>query len=418
MRGIRVWARLLGVQGTIVEDVSVEEDGEGEMASLVVAVRLRRGDVGRCGKCRRRSPGYDRGEGRRRWRHLDLGVVRSFIEAEAPRVRCPEHGVVVAWVPWARHGAGHSRAFDDTAAWLAVRTAKSAVKELLRISWRTVGRIVTRVSADAQAKVDRFADLRRIGIDEISYKRGHRYLTVVVDHDSGRLVWAAVGRDEKTLRTFFDELGEERCAAITLVSADAAGWIAIVVAERCQNATLCLDPFHVCQWASKALDEVRREVWNAARRGGQTAVARDLKDARFALWKNPEDLTHRQQAKLATIEKTNQRLYRAYLMKEQLRQVFHLRQPWRALRLLDDWLIWARRCRLPAFVKLARSITEHRAGIEAALVHDLSNARVESMNTRLRLLTRIAFGFRSPDALIALAMLSLGGYCPPLPGRS
>jgi transposase len=226
--------------------------------------------------------------------------------------------VVVAWVPWARHAARHTRAFDDTVAWLAVRTAKTAVTELLRISWRVVGRIVTRVSGDAQAKVDRFAGLRRIGIDEISYKRGHRYLTVVVDHDSGRLVWAAVGRDEKTLRTFFDELGESRCAAITLVSADAAEWIATVVRERCQNATLCLDPFHICQWASKALDEVRREVWNAARRGGQTALARDLKDARFALWKNPEDLTTRQQAKLATIEKTNQPLYRAYLLKEQL----------------------------------------------------------------------------------------------------
>jgi transposase len=417
VRGTRIWARLLGVQGTIVEDVSVEESEEGEVAALVVAVRLRRGDQGRCGKCRRRSPGYDRGEGRRRWRHLDLGTVQSFIEAEAPRVCCRDHGVVVAWVPWARHGAGHTRAFDDTAAWLAVRTAKSAVKELLRITWRTVGRIVTRVSADAQARVDRFAGLRRIGIDEISYKRGHRYLTVVVDHDRNRLIWAAVGRDEKTLRTFFDELGEERCAAITLVSADAAQWIANVVGERCPNATLCLDPFHICQWASKALDEVRREVWNAARRGGQTAVARELKDARFALWKNPEDLTQRQQAKLATIEKTNQPLYRAYLLKEQLRQVFHLRgRP--AMRLLEDWLVWARRCRLPAFVKLARSITEHRVGIEAALVHDLSNARVESMNTRLRLLTRIAFGFRSPDALIALAMLSLGGYCPPLPGRS
>ena len=417
MRGTRIWARLLGVQGTIVEDVSVEESEEGEVAALVVAVRLRRGDQGRCGKCRRRSPSYDRGEGRRRWRHLDLGTVQSFIEAEAPRVCCRDHGVVVAWVPWARHGAGHTRAFDDTAAWLAVRTAKSAVKELLRITWRTVGRIVTRVSADAQARVDRFAGLRRIGIDEISYKRGHRYLTVVVDHDRNRLVWAAVGRDEKTLQTFFDELGEERCAAITLVSADAAQWIANVVGERCPNATLCLDPFHICQWASKALDEVRREVWNAARRGGQTAVARELKDARFALWKNPEDLTQRQQAKLATIEKTNQPLYRAYLLKEQLRQVFHLRgRP--AMRLLEDWLVWARRCRLPAFVKLARSITEHRVGIEAALVHDLSNARVESMNTRLRLLTRIAFGFRSPDALIAHAMLSLGGYCPPLPGRT
>ena len=121
-----------------------------------------------------------------------------------------------------------------------------------------------------------------------------------------------------------------------------------MVGERCKNATLCLDPLDVCQWASAALDEVRREVWNAARRGGQTATARQLKDARFA-----------------------------YLLKEQLRQVFHLRQPWRALRVLDDWLIWARRCRLPAFVKLARSISEHRAGIGAALRHNLSNARVE-----------------------------------------
>jgi transposase len=152
--------------------------------------------------------------------------------------------------------------------------------------------------------------------------------------------------------------------------------------------------------------------------GRPDGPGRELKGARFALWKNPEDLTGRQKVKLTTIEQTNQRLYRAYLLKEQLRQVFHLRQPWRAMRLLDHWLVWARRCRLPAFVQLARSITNHRAGIEAALVHDLSNARVESMNTRLHLLTRIAFGFRSPDALIALAMLSLGGYCPPLPGRS
>ena len=120
MRGTRVWARLLGVQRAIIEDVSVEEDEEGEMAALVVAVRLRRGDQGRCGKCRRRCPREDRGEGRRRWRHFDLGTLRSFIEATAPRVRCGDHGVVVAWVPWARHAARHTRAFGDTVAWLAV----------------------------------------------------------------------------------------------------------------------------------------------------------------------------------------------------------------------------------------------------------------------------------------------------------
>lgn len=325
--------------------------------------------------------------------------------------------MIVARVPWARHEARHTRAFDDQAAWLATHCAKSAVSELLRVAWRTVGAIVTRVVADARAASDPFANLERIGIDEISYRRGARYLSVVVDHDSGRLVWAAAGRDRKTLRTFFDALGAERCLRIRLVSADAAEWIATVVAERCPNATLCTDPFHVVQWATDALDLVRRETWNEARRGGQKAVASELKGARFALWKNPEDLTRRQKAKLASIAKTNERLYRAYLLKEQLRQVFHLPTE-QALALLEQWLAWARRCRIPAFVKLARSVAAHRAGIAAALTHRLSNALVESVNTKIRLITRVAFGFHSPDALIALAMLGLGRYCPPLPGRS
>lgn len=417
MRRTRVWARLLGVQGVVVEDVAVEEDGEADLAAIIVSVRLRRSEAGRCGLCRRRCPGYDQGTGRRRWRALDLGTVPTYLEAEAPRVRCREHGVVVAMVPWARHGAGHTRAFDDAAAWLATRTSKSAVVELLRVAWRTVGRMVTRVSADAAASRDLFANLRRIGIDEISYKRGHRYLIVVVDHDSGRLLWAAPGRDEATLRKFFDLLGEERCAAITLVSADAAEWIANVVRERCTAATLCLDPFHVVAWATAALDDVRREVWNAARRGGQTALAKDLKGARFALWKNPQNLTARQQTKLADIQRINARLYRAYLLKEELRLVFQLRGA-EGMAMLRHWLTWAQRCRIPAFVKLAASIKAHRAGIEATLTHELSNARVEAVNTKLRLLMRIAFGFRSAEALIGLAMLSLGGLCPSLPGRS
>ena len=178
-----------------------------------------------------------------------------------------------------------------------------------------------------------------------------------------------------------------------------------------KNAELCLDPFHIVAWATKALDEVRREVWNAARKGGQKTVAKDLKNARFALWKNPGDLTDRQACTLAGIAKTNAPLYRAYLLKEQLRQVFQLKGA-EGIALLDAWLKWAWRCRLPAFVKLARSIRDHRAGIDAALSHGLSNARVESVNTKLRLLTRIAFGFRSPDALVALAMLDLGGLLP------
>ncbi len=281
----------------------------------------------------------------------------------------------------------------------------------------SVGAIVTRVVAEGVAARDPLEGLARIGIDEISYKKGHRYITIVVDHDSGRLVWAAPGRDRRTLAKFFEALGETRCAAITHVSADAATWIAEEVADKCPNAIRCADPFHIVAWATEALDEVRRETWNTARKEGLSAHARDLKHARYALWKNPEDLTDRQQKKLAWVSTVNRRLYRAYLLKEQLRQVFALKGE-EGKRLLDHWLAWARRCQIPAFVQLAKRITKHRASIDASLEHRLSNGLVESTNTKLRLLTRIAFGFKSPEAMIALAMLNLGGYCPPLPGRA
>ena len=191
------------------------------------------------------------------------------------------------------------------------------------------------------------------------------------------------------------------------------GWWPLAVPRRGCAWTRSTWP----EWATDALDEVRREVWNAARTAGDAALARELKGARFALWKNPEDLTGRQRAKLAWIAQVNDRLYRAWLLKEELRLVFKLKGV-RATVLLEAWLGWARRCRIPAFVRLARSISQHRAGIQAALTEGLSNGLVESVNTKIRLLTRVAFGFRSPEALIALAMLSLGGLCPPLPGRA
>lgn len=415
MGGVRVWRQLLGVDDrTVIEDVGFEADDE----VVVAHVRPRRPTKRRCGRCERPAAGYDHGDGRRRWRGLDLGTVKVFLEADAPRVDCPEHGVVVAAVPWARHGAGFTKDFEEQAAWLACHASKSAITALLRIAWVTVGRIITRVVAERGAGVDPLEGLTRIGIDEISYRKGQRYLTVVVCHDSGRLVWVKAGRDKKTVAAFFDALGEDRCARIRLVSADAADWIGDVVADRCPGAIRCLDPFHVTKWATDALDEVRRQVGNDARRAGLKAVAKELKGARYALWKNPEDLSERQQAKLADIAKTNKRLYRAYLLKEQLRMVFHQDTPEQAITLLDQWLAWASRSKIPGFVKLARTIRAHRVRIHAALYHGLSNARVESMNTRLRLIMRRAFGFRSLEALIGLAMLAHGGLCPPLPGRT
>jgi len=415
VRDATVWRRALGVDTkTVIDKVVFEEEGGEDV--VIVSVRQHRSKKLRCGKCSKVAGRYDKGEGRRRWRAHDIGLLRCYLEAEAPRVRCRTHGPVVAQVPWARHDARHTYAFDDQVAWLVTHTAKTTLVALMRISWPSVGAIVTRVVADGRALRDPFDGLVRIGIDEISYKRGHKYITVVVDHHSGRLVWAAPGRDKETLSQFFELLGPERSARIALVSADAAEWIATVVAEHCPAATLCADPFHMVAWATSALDEVRRQLWRDARRIGAPSLVTRIKGCRYALLKNPQNLTENQRASLARVAAVNKSLYRAYLLKEEFRLIFQLRGD-DAIVALDGWLSWAQRCRIPAFVELYHRIKKHRSTIEATLQHGLSNALVESTNTKLRLLTRMAYGFRSTDNLIALCLLDRGGYCPPLPGR-
>lgn len=411
MRVISIFRKLLGIGIAVLEDVRMEGQ------DVIASVRLARRQRDRCGICRRRCPGYDAGEGRRRWRTLDFGAGRMFLEAQAPRVLCPRHGVRVAAVPWADHDARFTRSFEDQLAWLATQMAIDAVATLMRVQWRTVGDILTRAQARLDKGKRRLDGLRRIGVDEISYRRGQRYLVVVLDHDTGRLVWAAPGRDEATLHRFFDELGPRRCQMITHVSSDAGSWVSKVVGERCQQAVLCMDTFHVIAWASDMIDKIRRQLWNQARRQHPKTLAAQIKGLRWALLKDPDKLTEAQRSQLALLEKTNRPLYRAYLLKEELRQVFRYPHPQQAMAALERWLLMAFRSRLEPVLELATSIANHVETICNTLVHHLTNARVESLNTRIRLITRRSFGFHSPDPLIALAMLSFGGITPALPGR-
>jgi len=321
----------------------------------------------------------------------------------------PGAWVVVAHVPWARPGAKHTWTFEDTCAWLAAHAAMSVLTVLLRIAWRTVAAIVTRVVADGRDTNDLLAGLTRIGIDEIAYRKGHRYLTVIVDHTTGRLVWAREGRNQDTLGKFFDQLGSERAKLLTHVSCDGAEWIHALVRERAPEAVICLDAFHVVMWTMKALDKVRVRT--------MTRAGIIDRHAMWAVRKNPPDLSTEQRTSLAAIAATNNTLYRAYLLKEQLREVFRVKGK-KGRQLLAGWLSWAAHSRIPEFVDLARSIHRYRDLIWNTLDHGLSNARSEATNTHLRALTKRAYGFHSPDALIAMALLTRGGLCPPLPGRA
>jgi transposase len=415
VRTTRVWRRVLGVEHTVIEWVDLEPGGRGGEV-LVAQVRPKAGVACRCSRCGRRCPGYDSSAKPRRWRGLDLGSTRVFLQATTCRVSCAEHGVVVAAVPWARPGSRFTTACEDTCAWLVCHAALSVVAVLLRVAWRSVSDIVTRVIAARSEAGDRLDGLRRIGIDEISYRQGQRYLLVVTDHDTGRLVWAGKDRTGATLRQFVDDLGPDRAAALTHVSAEGAQFIHTVVTERAPHAVLCLDAFHVVAWATKALDALRRGLATELRRTGRADQATTIKKTRWALLKNPPELTGDQRTTLAAIAQDNGALYRAYLLKEQLRMIFQADLP-EAKALLAGWISWASRCRIPAFTRLAKTITRFQDLILNAVAHHLSNARSEATNTHLRLLTRRAYGYHNPDSLIAIADLTRGGLCPPLPGR-
>jgi len=386
--------RLLALQGARVIDVLFGPAG----VTVRVALRRRRAACSGCGQVCRQI--HDRAW--RRWRHLDLAGQRCLVEYELRRVRCADCGVRVEAVPWARPRARHTRDFEDLVAFCAQQMAKEPICRLLRIGWDTVGAIVERVVAD-HLDAERLAGLVMIGVDEISYRRGQRYLTQVCDHRTGAIVWASPGRNAATLQAFFDELGEN-AQSIRAVSIDMNGGYEKAIRHGLPDAQICFDPFHVVQLAGRAVDDVRRAEWNTAGKS-KTGHGRWVKGLRWSLLKAPEKQTMRQLAALHEVEHANKRLYRAFLLKEELRLLYHLDDPALAEPHLTAWLAWASRSKLKPFVKLARTLRARRDGILAAIRLGLSNGRMEGLNSKVRLLSHRSFGFHGPEPLIALIYL-------------
>ncbi len=404
MRVTTAFKRLLRLDGVNVTSVVFG------MAVVTVTVVLRRRRLV-CPHCDHKTRfRYDTRPVESRWRHLDLGVWRLEVRATLRRLACPAHGVVVEAVPFARPGARLTRDFDDLLAWLATRTDKTSIARLCRVAWRTVGRACERVVA-TELDPDRLNGLFRIGVDEISWRKHHKYLTLVVDHDQACVVWGASGRDAATLDEFFAELGTQRSSLIEAVSLDLGpAYLKSVSAKgHAPQAIICADPFHLVKLAGDALDEVRRDLWQQLRRLPGDQWARDFKGCRWALLKNPEDLTDRQAAQLAKIKRGRGGIWRAYEMKEQFRAILagDLTRDEAAER-LDRWCARASRSRLAPFVKAAKTMRERRDLILNAVEHGISNGRVEGLNTKVRLIIRRAYGFHSADAALALVMLAAG----------
>jgi transposase len=400
------FSRMLRLPGASVVDVSFGAEG----VIVTVGLRRRRRVCSRCGQTGRQLEIHDRRV--KRWRHLDLGANRCVIECELRRLRCRDCGVHLEAVPWARPGSQHTRDLEDVVAWLAQQMAKTPIAGMLRIGWDTVGRIVARVVAD-RLDERRLEGLVAVGVDEISYRRGQRYLTSVVDHRAGAIVWCAAGRNAATLQAFFDELGDRK-RSIRAVSIDMSGGYEKAIRDNVPGAEVCFDPFHVVRLGQRAVDQVRRDEWNAHERS-HTAKGRWIKGTRWSLLKAPEKQSVPQLALLGEVSQANKALYRAFLLKEELRLLYQLDDPRLAPAHLDAWLAWASRSRLAPFIRLARTIRRHRTGILAAIRLGLSNGRLEGLNSRIRLISHRSFGFHSAAPLIALVYLCCTGIDIELP---
>ena len=257
--------RLLRMEKIAIEDVNFEIMGEEEI--LVIKARPMSRDTNRCPKCGKRCNGYDSSKKARRWRSLDFGSYRVYIEAFAPRIECPKHGVLVAKVPWARHDSDYTYDFETAVTWLTLHTTAQDVSEYFRIMWHTVGSIARRVQKSLEeSQENRYDNLVKIGIDETSYKKGHKYMTVIVNHETGNLIWAKKGHGKEVLGEFFKALTPEQRGSIKFVTADGARWIAECIKDYCPNAERCIDPFHVVAWANNCLDEVRKQAVRQAKK--------------------------------------------------------------------------------------------------------------------------------------------------------
>ena len=442
MRVTTAFKRVLDLPGVSIRKVSFEP------GRVVVSVALRRRRL-QCPKCSYSTPHRESLQHHDSvWRHLDLGAWRLEIHARLRRLRCPEHGALVEGVPFARYGARFTRDFEDVTAWLATKTDKTAICRLMRIDWQTVGRIIERVG-DELLDEKRLDELVEISMDEVAWRKGHRYLTLVGDHTRGCVAWGCEGKGKAAADQFFAELDPdehtdqqetgpdaeapqpkaqegaeeqaeqkigERAAKLVAVSMDMTGGYAKSVREHAPQATIVIDNYHVVQLATKALDEVRREHWNELRQAGEKGAAKEFKDARWSLLKNPGDLTDRQLDTLTALQAAGGKVPRAWAMKEMVRAIF---APSLTVddvaQLIARLLARLSRSRLEPFIRMGRTIRKHREGILAARRLKLSNARAEALNNKVKLIVRRAYGFHSANAALALIHLTCGPVTLTLP---
>jgi transposase len=360
-----------------------------------------------CSGCQRPGPGYDR-LAERRFEYVPLWAIPVFFLYALRRVDCPRCGVTVEKVPW---GDGKSTLTNSYRWFLAGWAKRLSWKETAEAFGTTWDKVYSAVQHAVFWGVVRrsLTKIKTIGVDEIQWKRGHKYLTLVYQIDQGvrRLLWVAQDRTEASLRGFFELLGERQSGHVKFTCSDMWKPYLDVLRERARNAVVILDRFHVMAKFNKALDEVRA---TEARRLKLDDGDETLKHSRWCLLKRPENLTDKQAVKLSELLRTNLTTVRAYLMREDFQRFWEYRSPVWAGKFLDEWCVRAMRSRIEPMKKMARTLRKHK-DLLLNWFHahgEISSGTVEGFNNKAKLTMRKAYGFRTANAIEIALFHSLG----------
>jgi transposase len=405
MRLLTILHRVYPIKGFIYEKPEFFETGAG--TAIRVSVRPRQGSQPVCSGCGERRPGYDR-QPKRLFQFVPLWGMAIFFAYRMRRVDCPQCGVVVERVPWARGKERYTEAF----AWFLTFWAKllswQQVAQTFGVSWHTVFRAVERAVEWGLARRD-LRGMAAIGVDEVQWQRGHKYLTLVYQIDEGckRLLYVGLDRTAASLHRFFDSVEESVVAGLKYVCSDMWRPYLEVLAERAGQAIHVLDRYHLVARLNKAVDEVRADEARRLKADGFEPV---LKHSRWCLLKRPENLTDRQTVQLRELLKYNLRSVRAYLHKEELQRLWEYESPIWAGKFLREWITRVLRSRLEPLKKVARSMRGHLGLIlnwfEAR--GTVSAGSVEGKNYQVKLALKNAYGFRTLRAVEVALFHKLG----------
>lgn len=401
MRDKDLYARILGIQHPwVVEEVDLNL----KVGEVHIHVGFDPQCALRCPECGSEAPGYDTRE--RRWRHLDTCQFKTVVVAKVPRCKCSEHGVRQVEVPWAEPNSRFTVLFEALVIdWLR-EASMPAVSRRLGVSWDQLDGIMRRAVKRGMERREKVAP-KHVGVDETSFRKGHRYVTVVQDQESGNVLHVTEGRGGETLDEFYETLGTERVSKIESVSMDMHRPYIQSTLKHVPRAEekICFDKFHVAQHLGEAVDKVRRQEHKQLKGEGDET----LKGTKYLWLRNPEKMKLKDWRSLQGLKDCALRTARAWALKEFAMTLWeYVSRGW-ATKAWKGWLSWAARCRLDPMKKAAETVKRHLWGIINAIVLNRNNARCESLNAKIQKLKRWACGYRNPERFKTVIMFHLGG---------